>query len=91
MGKRVAALVIAVMVSALAVVYLRQRNRMDFVELQALQSERDNLNIERGKLLLEEGTWSEHRRIEEIARTRLGMAPPSQDQVIIVYVHGGRQ
>ncbi len=91
MGKRVAALVIAVMVSALAVVYLRQRNRMDFVELQAFQSERDNLNIERGKLLLEEGTWSEHRRIEEIARTRLGMAPPAQDQVIIVYLHGGHE
>ncbi len=91
MGKRVAALMIAVMVSALAVVYLRQRNRMDFVQLQALQSERDNLNIERGKLLLEEGTWSEHRRIEAIARTRLGMAPPSQDQVVIVYVRGDHQ
>ncbi len=89
MHRRIAVLVIAVMVSALAVVYLRQRNRMDFVELQALQNERDNLNIERGKLLLEEGTWSEHRRIEALAQTRLGMAMPTPKQVVIVYLNGG--
>jgi len=91
MTKRVAVLVIATMLSALAVVYLRQRNRMDFVELQALQNERDNLNIERGKLLLEEGTWSEHRRVEALAHTRLGMAAPTPDQVVIVYIRGGHQ
>ena len=89
MDKRVAVLVIAVMVSALAVVDLRQRNRMDFVELQGLQNERDNLNIERGKLLLEEGTWSEHRRVEALARTHLGMATPASNQVVIVYIGGG--
>lgn len=88
MHRRVALLVIAVMVSALAVVYLRQRNRMDFVQLQALQNERDNLNIERGKLLLEEGTSSEHRRVEALARTRLGMAMPAPNQVVIVYLNG---
>ncbi len=91
MDRRFIALMVAVMVSALAVVDLRERNRMDFVELQALHSERDNLNVERGKLLLEEGVWSEHRRVEALARKQLGMAMPAPNQVVIVDIDGGHR
>ena len=91
MDKRLVVLIAAVMVSALAVVDLRERNRMEFVELQALRIMRENLNIERGKLLLEEGVWSEHRRVAALARTQLGMAMPAPDQVVIVEVGGGHR
>jgi cell division protein FtsL len=53
-------------------------------ELQVLQAERDALDVEWGKLLLEEGAWSEHRRVETVARQRLGMAIPDPKQVVIV-------
>ena len=77
-------LVMLVMVTAMAVVMLRHQSRLLFVEYQSLQTERDSLNVEWGKLLLEEGAWSEHRRVETLARDRLHMATPVAHRVIIV-------
>ena len=68
----------------MAVVTLRHQSRLLFVEYQSLQTERDSLNIEWGKLLLEEGAWSEHRRVEALARDRLQMAIPVARRVVIV-------
>jgi cell division protein FtsL len=75
---------IAVVITALTVVELRHRNRLLFAELQTVTRERDQLNTEWGQLLLEQGAWSEHRRVEETARVRLGMALPAGDQVVVV-------
>jgi len=77
-------LAIAIIVSALAVVYVRQLSREAFVELQALQSDHDALNVEWGKLLLEEGAFSSHPRIEKDAREKLNMAMPAPDQYVVV-------
>ncbi len=84
MPKSMLVITLAVIVSAYSVVELRHRNRQLFAELQGLTQERDLLNIEWGQLLLEQGAWSEHRRVEETARARLGMALPSTDQVVVV-------
>jgi cell division protein FtsL len=84
MPKELLLLIVAVVASALIVVGLREQNRLLFVELQALTHERDALNTEWGQLLLEQGAWSEHRRVEDTARARLGMALPSSEQVVIV-------
>lgn len=73
-----------VMLTAMAVVMLRHQSRLLFVEYRSLQTERDSLNIEWGKLLLEEGAWSEHRRVETLARDRLQMATPVAHRVVIV-------
>jgi cell division protein FtsL len=83
-------LVLALVVSAVAVVELRQRNRTLFAELQRLHNERDALNTEWGRLLLEEGAWSQHRRIEASARARLGMDLPDARRVVVVPVAGGK-
>ena len=91
MRKQLVLLVLVVVVSALAVVELRHRNRLLFVELQGLTRERDNLNTEWGQLLLEQGAWSEHRRVEDTARVRLGMAVPGGDQVVSVRIDRGSQ
>lgn len=84
MVKSIAVVTVLILVSALAVIDMRHRNRQLFVELQSLLSAHDQLNIEWDQLLLEQGAWSEHRRIESLARTRLGMAAPRADQIVIV-------
>ena len=73
-----------VLVSALGVVYVKHQNRKLFIELQALQKNRDELNIEWGKLLLELSTLATPTRVEHIARDKLGMKPPSPEKIIIV-------
>ncbi len=84
MTRRLALLTLIVMACALSVIELRHRNRLLFAELQTLTHERDALNTEWGQLLLEQGAWSEQRRVEETARARLGMAMPSVEQVVVV-------
>jgi len=73
-------LLVAVLASALGVVWTRHESRVLFVSLTALQNQRDELNIEYGKLELEQATYAEPRRIDDEARQKLGMvAPRPQD------------
>jgi len=72
------------MVSAMAVVELRHESRMLYAQLQKLQQERDALNVEWGQLLLEEGAWSQHRRVESVARAQLGMELPNPQHVHVL-------
>lgn len=77
-------LLAAVVAVSLAVVALRHESRVLFGQLQTLRAEHDALNTEWGQLLLEEGTWSEHRRIEQMARTKLDMNIPGRDQIVVI-------
>jgi cell division protein FtsL len=85
-----AIVVLAVFVSALLVVSLRHQARLLSTQLQALQVARDALNTEWGKLLLEEGAWSEHRRVETAARQRLDMAIPESKEIVVIDLREGR-
>ena len=62
--------------AAFAVVYSKRLARVSHMELSQLRIAADNLNIEWGRLQLEEGALSEYGRIEDIARARLGMKLP---------------
>lgn len=73
-----------VFVSAMGVVYSQHQARKFFVELQMLRSERDELNVDWGRLQLEQSTWATHSRVEMIARNKLGMKIPSPSAVILV-------
>jgi len=88
LDKRGIALVVLVLVSALSVVTLRQQSRMSFAQLQNLERQRDNLNIEWGRLLLEQGAWSQHQRVEKIAHMRLGMQIPESNQIEFISPRG---
>jgi cell division protein FtsL len=82
--KFLAALIVAaglVFFTALQVVLIRFDNRQLFVELQELKKQQDELEREYGQLLLEQGTWGTHGRIEELARTKLNMTIPRSDQI----------
>ena len=77
----VLALLISVVASALGVVWTRHENRVLFVSLTALQNQRDDLNIEYGRLELEQATHAEPRRIDDEARQKLGMFEPRPQDI----------
>ena len=77
-------LLLATLVTAIGVVYARQQSRIAFVELTGLGNERDDLNFEFGRLQLEQSTWAENNRVEQIARGKLGMISPSTSETIVV-------
>ena len=79
-----ALLVLAAMASAVGVVYARHRHRQAFIELSSLEKARDELNIEFGRLQLEQATWAETGRIEQVAREQLGMKFPEGADVVVV-------
>jgi len=73
-----------VVIVALALVYVRVTTRSHYLELQAHQQERDRLNIEWGRLLLQEARYAEPRYIEQQAREQLGMRSPDKKEMIVV-------
>lgn len=78
------ALVLAVFGSAVGVVYAKHESRKVFVQLQELHKVRDGLNVEWGRLQLEQSTYTTHGLIEEKARKQLGMKIPAPEAVVIV-------
>ena len=79
-----AVLVIANVLSAIGVVFARHEHRQLFIALSRLEKARDELNIEFGRLQLEQATWAESNRIDQVARDRLGMVFPSTDETVVV-------
>lgn len=77
-------LVTAVFTSGLGVVYASHQSRTKFIELQSLQEQRDRLNVDWGRLQLEQSTWATHGRIEAEARNQLNMRLPVPEAVVIV-------
>ena len=77
-------LLLLVMGSAIAVVYTKHQSRKLFVELQAVRKQIDELNIDWGRLQLEQSAWSAHGRIESIARKRLNMKLPDASEIIYI-------
>ncbi|HEC30092.1 MAG TPA: cell division protein FtsL [Gammaproteobacteria bacterium] len=73
-----------VLVSATGVIYSKHESRKLFVQLQALQKEQDQMDIEWGRMQLEQSTWATHGRIERLARKKLDMQIPSVDKVVII-------
>ncbi len=77
-------LTMVAVICAIAVVWSRHQHRQAFIELSALQRARDELNIDFGRLQIEQATWSEANRIEQIATEKLGMRFPSEDEVVVI-------
>ena len=70
--------------SAAAAVYFKHRSREMFVELERLETRRDNLQIEWGQLQLEQSAWSTYAFVERVASAKLhmGMPPPKEIEII---------
>ena len=81
----VSVLLLAVVASGIAVVWARHQDRAAFVQLSNLQNQRDALNVEFGRLELEQATWASPSRIEQIARGQLGMISPPAASVEMIH------
>lgn len=79
-----AVMVLLVMISAIANVYAKHESRKSFTELQVLTSERDRLEVEWGKLQIEQSTWSTYARVEQLARKQMHMRIPAPGQTMLL-------
>ena len=79
-----AVLVLANVATALLVVRDRHEHRLAFIALNKLDKTRDELNIEFGRLQLEQATWAESNRVDQVARTRLGMVFPRTEDIVVL-------
>jgi cell division protein FtsL len=75
---------IGTLASAAGAIYCKHQSRALFIELEALNSRRDQLQIEWGQLQLEQSAWSTHAFVERVAHSRLNMSIPPPAAVRIV-------
>ena len=76
-------LIAAVLGTGIAVVYARQEHRQAYIQLTGLVRERDEINIEFSRLQLEQATWAETNRIEQVATERIGMIFPASAELVV--------
>ena len=79
-----AVLVATNMATALLIVRDRHEHRLAFIALNKLDKARDDLNIEFGRLQLEQATWAESNRVDQVARVRLGMVFPRTEDIVVL-------
>jgi cell division protein FtsL len=70
--------------SAIALVYTKHESRKLFVELEGLTQQRDELNIEWGQLQIEQSTWAQHARIEQVATDELALVRPDATEIFVI-------
>jgi cell division protein FtsL len=70
--------------SAAGAIYSKHRARELFLELERLNRQRDELEIEWGRLQLEQSAWSTHAFVESVATQRLGMTTPRPAEIEVV-------
>jgi cell division protein FtsL len=75
---------LAVLASAVGVIYARHQARELFVRLEKLNAERDALDMEWGRLQLEQSAWSADAFVERVANAKLQMNIPETRDVRIV-------
>ena len=80
----VAALALALIATAVACIYARHESRRQFTRLQVLNIERDALEVEWGRLQIEQSTWSTHSRVERLARNKMKMRNPEAAEIQVV-------
>jgi cell division protein FtsL len=77
-------LLIALLASAVSVVYVKALDRQLFSDLQILQQTRDDLRVTAGQLLLEQNTLAAPERVQAIAQQQLNMVVPAAKDVVAI-------
>ncbi len=77
-------LLLVAVASAIGTVNANHRARKLFSDLEHEQARMRELEVEWGQLQLEQSTWANHARVEQIARNRLRMKSPGAGQVITI-------
>lgn len=84
LSKPLMVIAMGVLLSAFGIIYLKDLNRRMFIQFHSLQQAQQTDQVEWGKLLLEESTWSTQSRIQQVAEVRLKMYIPEQKDVVVV-------
>ncbi|WP_273456705.1 cell division protein FtsL [Nevskia ramosa] len=79
-----------VVVTALAVVQIKNEHRRLTVKAEALRVENETLDLEWTQLQLEEATLAQQARVEPIARAQFSLVEPSAYQIIETENYEGR-
>ncbi|WP_022956622.1 cell division protein FtsL [Perlucidibaca piscinae] len=79
-----AAVILALVAASVAVAFSVHKSRLNLAQLQALQAERDQLEVEWGQLLLEQQAWGAYGRIGKVAVDEMGMRPPAPQEIMMV-------
>jgi cell division protein FtsL len=77
-------LILLVITSALAVVYVADLNRRLFIDYQNAQTTHNQLYIDWGKLLLEQSTWATQARVQTLAEQKLNMQLPAAMDIVMI-------
>ncbi len=80
----VLALAACVVASGVWIVAAEHKSRQLFMQAEQLRLEADQLQIDWGRLQIEQGTYATHSRIEALARQRLELTEPDDDQLVVV-------
>ena len=75
---------LSVVGSAIMLVNAKHQSRQLFVRLERLKEARDRLQVDWGRLKLEQSTWATHGRVEALARERLAMVDPDAEEIVLV-------
>ncbi len=77
-------LFVANVATGVGIVYSKHSMRKSFIELQALQTSFDELQVEWGRFQLEQSAWATHGRVEKIAREKLNMDLVHKERLIFL-------
>ncbi len=75
---------LAVILSALSVVYVSHLCRQLYNDLSKLEQEANAFQVEWGRYLLEQSSWASLSRIEQLATGRLQMRVPGAEEIIVI-------
>ena len=82
-------LLLAVIASAVAVVRAHHVRRSLFVELDEVDARRDRLQVEWGRLQIEQSTWAASDRIEQVAAQKLNLQLSRAGATVLVAADRG--
>ncbi|MEE9354612.1 MAG: cell division protein FtsL [Methylococcaceae bacterium] len=77
-------LLLLLLISAMVVVYNKNKSRILFAEIQRGGAQLDEQEVEWGKIQLELNTLGEHHRIEKKATSALQMKTPKQEDIVFL-------
>ena len=77
-------LLLMVLISALAIVYVTNEHRISFSELQRLEQQSNQLQLQWGQLLLEQASLATPARVELLAVKKLQMRLPADKETFVL-------
>ena len=83
-GLILAVLLVMLVGSAMAVIYVKYHTRLMFIEIQKQEAALDQYEVEWGQLQLELTTLTEENQLELLARDKLKLIVPQRDKIIYI-------